>query len=107
MAVAVTSCEADPTRARNRKWTNHRWSCTGCGSEIRIYQGLGWHHYVQLKHRAPVTVEYIEVPVTSMPPRRALFEIEAELTEPARPHLYLVPPLTADDHPTSAGPLAA
>lgn len=109
MAVAVTRCEADTTRQSNRKWVNHRWACGDCGREVRTYQGLGWHHYVQLP-LAPKSfnVEYVEVPATSMPPRRALFELEGELTLPAspRPRLYLVPPLLADEDP-NAGPLAA
>lgn len=105
MAVALTRCEADTTHARNRKWANHRWACVDCGHEIRIYQGKGWHHYVQLKTRVATPVEYVEVPGTSMPPRRALFELEAELKPVPRPRLYLVPP-PADDHP-NASPLAA
>jgi hypothetical protein len=51
-----------------------------------------------------VTVETFEVSGTSMPPRRALMELEAELALTYSPRLPIVPP-PADPDP--AGPLAA
>lgn len=109
MAVAVTGCTTDTSRERGRRWSRHRWNCTGCEAEIRFYAGVGWHHYVQripfMQAAAPEpTVEVIEVPGTSMPPRRALMELESDLARTYRPRLYLVPSLP---HPDPAGPLAA
>lgn len=109
MAVAVTSCTTDTSRDRGRRWFKHQWECTTCHEEVRFYSGVGWHHYIQrfpsMSAPAPeVTVEIIDMPGTSMPPRRALMELEAELARAYRPRLYLVPPM-ADPDPAS--PLAA
>lgn len=107
MAVAVTGCTTDPSRDWGRRWSKHRWNCATCSHEVRFYAGVGWHHYTQrfpmASHAPEVTVEIVECPGTSMPPRRALMELEAELARtPVRPRLYLVPPPA-----TPAGPLAA
>ncbi len=109
MAVAVTSCTTDTSREWGRRWFKHKWECVSCHAEVRFYASIGWHHYIQrfayMSAPAPeVTVEIVEVSGTSMPPRRALMEIEAELARTCRPRLYLVPPL-ADPDPAS--PLAA
>ncbi|HEX9088473.1 MAG TPA: hypothetical protein VF867_13215 [Arthrobacter sp.] len=115
MAVAETTCTADPTRDQMRRWFKHQWTCATCTGEIRWYTGLGWHHYARCGMDGVVFVEpavvFAEPPLilaeattTSMPPRRALFDLEQALAATAsRPLLYLVPPLV-EPAPTCANP---
>lgn len=101
MALARSTCTADPTHDHQRRWSRHQWTCTSCTAEIRWYAGIGWHHYVSRRmdgvvFAEPAPVRMSEASSTSMPSRRSLYELEAELaaaSTPARPHLYLVPPL--------------
>lgn len=81
MAVAETTCTADPTRVQMRRWSKHQWTCASCAAVIRWYAGLGWHHYIQRRMSGVVFTDAVEV------------QSAVVTAGPARPHLYLVPSL--------------